>query len=214
MKSKTERVQLVKDRLLDMEGNNFFTGIGSTEPDQKTFDTGVAIGTLISYVFGIGLRSGRAPGMDQAFQRGVEAGNAQREMRGIPLAELEIYLPWKTFEIGNQNTSQDNAIWKYENNDLAKEICSTIHPIYDKLTDAQRMFHHRNIYQALGKDLKSPSLFLLYAAEDDKHGLPKGGTRTATKCIKDRGIPVLNITGKSIFEVMEWVLSTLEEIVK
>lgn len=209
MKTKVERIKAVRDKL-NPEKEYFFTGIGSTEVTEDEFSLMKMLASVISVTFRIGVRSGRAPGSDQAFQAGVEYSNHKCSLNNLPLAPLEIYLPWRKFEIDNPNTSKDNSIWEMDHYDKASEICSTIHPIFDRLTDAQRKFHVRNVYQTLGKDLNSPSLFVLYCADEDKHGLPKGGTRTATKLAVDRNIPVLNIRGKTLTFIMDWVLEILE----
>ena len=53
-----------------------------------------------------------------------------------------------------------------------------------------RKFHARNCYQVLGKDLQSPSNFVLCWTPG---GAVTGGTGQALRIAIDRGIPVFNM---------------------
>ena len=53
--------------------------------------------------------------------------------------------------------------------------------------------HTRNVFQALGKDLQTPSKGLVGYAKTDKKGNPMGGTATAINLALKHDIPVRNL---------------------
>ena len=75
----------------------------------------------------------------------------------------------------------------------AEEMASSIHPAWERLSRGARGLHSQNIFQCLGATLDVPSKFLICYAEVDKHGTPKGGTRTAWECAKRNNIPCFNL---------------------
>ena len=67
------------------------------------------------------------------------------------------------------------------------------------LSKGAKALHTRNVYQVLGKDLKSPSTFLLCWAPPTPDGV-KGGTNTAVQLAKKHGAEVINIFGYEYYE--------------
>jgi hypothetical protein len=120
------------------------------------------------------IRSGGANGADLAAELGVD----------LAQGEKEIYLPWKKF-----NGNPSNLIApEFPNWCDALTILSGI---YDM--SAPKSFiklHGRNVYQVLGKDLKSPSKALVCFTEGGKI---VGGTATAINLALKNDIPVFNI---------------------
>ena len=146
-----------------------YTGIGSREtPDD--------VGELMTNIAqeleedGFILRSGGASGADSFFERGIT--NPRNK---------EIYLPEKDF---NKNISKLFGV-----SNEALELASTIHPAWSKCRPYARLLHARNCYQVLGKDLRTPTDFVLCWTEG---GAIKGGTATAIKLAQKYSIPVLN----------------------
>lgn len=146
----------------------YYTGIGSRETPKE-------IGELINKIavkleeLDYTLRSGGAQGADTYFAEKVK--------------NKEIFVPWKSF--GEGIIPQET---KFAHN-LLKEI----HPAYDKLSQGALKLHLRNVNQVLGKDLKTPSQFLICWAKTDKQGVPLGGTRTAWMIAKIYDIPCFNL---------------------
>ncbi|CAD5236035.1 Phi92_gp047 [Klebsiella phage vB_KvM-Eowyn] len=185
----------------------YVTVVGSREVSVEEYLLMVELGMWLSYYYGFYARSGKATGSDQAWQRGFEIGDALRGRKG----HHQIFLGWPSFEWKNGKTSdrydivpEKDALWE-----KATEIASRIHPAWDKVKPGGRLQHTRNVYQQLGPELNSPSELCLYCADDDKHGVPKGGTRTAVMLAREYGIPLLNIRGKTLDEAKEWVYKHL-----
>jgi len=148
---------------------NYYSGVGSRETPAAV---GVAMVQVASFLEEEGyiLRSGGAPGADSFFEAGVTNPEAKH-----------IYLP-KAGMFGNDS----KLIGVCEQ---ALEIAAQIHPMWSRCSPIAKKLHARNVYQVLGKDLKTPSKFLLcWTANGDA----SGGTRTAIKLADKHDIPVLN----------------------
>jgi hypothetical protein len=128
------------------------------------------------------LRSGGANGADSAFENGA--------------LNKEIFLPWKGFN------SNDSPL--FTQSQEARDIAEKIHPKWTNLTEGMKKLHARNIHQVLGKDLNSPSLFLVCWTEN---GEEIGGTRTAIICAKENNIPVFNLAKDCAKELWNFVKS-------
>ncbi len=145
----------------------FYTGIGSRETPTNVLAQMTYLAKLLAE-YRYTLRSGGADGADTAFENGSTL--------------KEIYLPWPKFN--------DNKSHLFSPTQEAFEIAKTIHPVWDKLSIGAQKLHARNIHQVLGKDLKTPSEFLVCWT---KNGKESGGTATAIKLTKLHNIPVYNL---------------------
>lgn len=129
--------------------------------------------------YGYVLRSGGAVGADQAFESGVK--NPENK---------------EIFYIGDST-------------DEAERIAAKIHPAWDKCSPLVRKLHGRNIFQVLGKDLISPSEFLVCWTPEGK---PVGGTRTAIVLAERHRIPVFNLALPDAMANLDaWIGSKLNE---
>lgn len=147
---------------------NHYTGVGS----RKTPSAVLAAMTELAVQFrkeGITLRSGGATGADTAFELG--AGDLK-----------EIYLPWPDF-----NGSKSTLI---RPSPAALMMVRSYHPKWMYLSPSDLLLHARNCHQVLGRDLKTPSDFLVCWTEN---GLTQGGTATAIKIALDHSIPITNL---------------------
>ena len=175
-----------------------YTGIGSrdTPKDIQWIMSRIGYGMAKR---GHTLRSGRADGADQAFENGlfsyIEAITEKVDTLShtTPIPELaELYKPWRTF--GSPTTTwdilptDDPKLWS-----RALQIVRDIHPNPDALSDAAKLLHGRNVFQVLGKDLNTPSNFIIYWAKTDKNGIPVGGIRTAVRLAQLKNIPTINM---------------------
>jgi hypothetical protein len=171
----------------------YYTGIGS----RKDVPSNVmeAIGKL-AYIFakkGFILRSGTAEGCDAKFEEFCDKASGKKE----------IYLPWKGF---NQSQSDLYTICH-----LAEEIAFKYHPNFYALSDGAQKLMSRNSYQVLGKDLKTPSTFVVCYCPIDSNGNPTGGTSQALRIAKDKKIPTFNLGVEGdLIKLKEWV-AQLEE---
>jgi hypothetical protein len=153
-------------------GVEHYAGIGSREtPD---FFLGVMEG-LAEKLRGdeFVLRSGHAPGADQAFEKGA-AGQA------------EIFLPWPNFE------APLLAIGKTleKPTDRAYDMAKHYHPAWYRLSRGGRMLHARNCHIMLGETLDDPVEFVVCWTPN---GEMKGGTAQALRIAVDMDIPIHNL---------------------
>lgn len=147
----------------------YYTGVGSRETPEKVCKYMSCIATSFEQL-GYILRSGGAGGADLAFESGVLDPNNK-----------EIWLPWNGF-----NGSTSNLL----PSDQSYKLAQTIHPVWNRLSPAAKSLHARNCNQVLGKDLATPSNFLICWT---KNAEIKGGTATAINLALNNNVPVLNL---------------------
>jgi hypothetical protein len=127
------------------------------------------------------LRTGMAPGADQAFYRGAAAHG-----------QLELYLPWPAFEAGACSQDAGPAqLLLGEPTTAAYELAARFHPAWDRLTPGARAMHARNCHQVFGADLTTPARLLLCWTPDgslDGHGRRASGTGQALRIAHHHGI--------------------------
>lgn len=155
-----------------------YTGVGARDtPDSVLTVMKYAAEAL--YRQGWTLRSGHAPGADQAFELGA-GGRA------------EIYLPWPGYEQDeerggvavNAHYVQERAISE------AFGMAADAHPNWSALGGGGRALHARNCHQILGRELLEPARFLICWTEK---GHKRGGTATALTLAERYGVEVFNL---------------------
>lgn len=125
--------------------------------------------THIAYLLGQGgykLRSGGARGADIAFERGVE------------------------------NPEMKEIFYKDDICETAIKLAKQFHPNWSGCSSAAKELHSRNVYQILGKDLNSPSLFVICWTPDGSTGETSratGGTGQAIRIARAKEIPIINL---------------------
>src|SRR3954464_5249194 len=105
-----------------------YAGIGSRKTPEDILELMFAIGARMGEA-GHTLRSGHAPGADQAFERGC------RHIDGV----REIYLPWKSFEGGLSDAALN------EPTELAMDVAAEYHPRWRYLKVGAKKLHARNV---------------------------------------------------------------------
>ena len=144
----------------------YYAGIGSRETPKEFLDLFTNVAKYLSTKDCV-LRSGGASGSDKAFELGA--------------THKEIFLPWKGFEGSNSNlVVQDGK---------AFDIASKYHPRWNYLSQGAKKLHARNSCQVLGRDLESPSDFIICWT---KGGKGNGGTGQALRIAKDYNIPIFD----------------------
>jgi hypothetical protein len=141
----------------------------------------------------IELRSGRAPGADQAFERGA-------------LQYCSAYLPWPLFEaqasgLRGRLIVPDNWV----------ELCThagRFHPAWGRLGDGARKLMARNSAQILGLDLKSPVQAVVCWTDG---GGTAGGTGQALRIAATHGVPIFNMYFEQ-FSTAERVIGQLNKV--
>lgn len=156
--------------IVDYRMHHRYAGIGSRETPAGALRSMSAIASTLEDR-GLILRSGGAPGADQAFEAGVSKEAAK-----------EIYLPWRLFEF--------NPSPRFEISQAALDMAAKYHPAWYRCTPAAKKLHARNCYQVLGEDLKTPSLFVVCWT---RGGLGGGGTGQAIRIARAHDVPVFDL---------------------
>lgn len=155
---------------IDPATSGIYAGIGSRDTPQVDLQVcELAAEALAQH--GWMLRSGHAPGADQAFE-----GGAGRQ--------AEVYLPWPSFESA---TDIYAASIMERPIDAAYDLAAEHHPGWLRLSRGSRALHARNCHQILGRDLQTPCGFVLCWHEGT------GGTMQAVRLARAREIPVFNL---------------------
>lgn len=135
------------------------------------------------------LRTGGASGADQAFLGGARAG------RG----EVELYLPWRGFrQLSGERLSEPS--------EGALKLAATVHPAWERCSDAARSLHGRNCHQVLGADLDDPvELVLCWTPDGSLDGSSRrsGGTGQALRIAAKFGVTVANLARPEHVAIVE-----------
>jgi len=120
-----------------------YVGTGNREAPADILDRFYKLGKELEQ-HGYTLRTGAFEGPDQAFEAST--------------SKHELYIPWKGF---NNKESKFSF-----NTKPSLEIAAMFHPTFDGLKPAIQAFLACNARMLLGKDLKSPALFIVCWSED------------------------------------------------
>lgn len=158
-----------------------FTGVGSRETPDDTSDDIVDVCRFLmrrEYL----MATGDAIGADQMF------------FETYPLGYKERYAP-----LGRRYYKQDSIIVPSDEQGykLAESIAGKCHPAWKWMKErSYKELHIRNVFQVLGRDLSTPSEFLVVWTPDGAElltGKKTGGTGQAIRIAKMFGIPVFNL---------------------
>lgn len=185
----------------------YYTGIGSREISESERNL---IHRVSGYLLNLGftLRSGHAPGSDEAFEVGT-FGSALPDSLWEDYFNAnypEIYVPWNNFkgaDCQSRLISSEDA--PLEIIKEAEGIVSIIHPYWHNLKQGAKKLHTRNVFQVLGKDLKTPSQFVLYCSNETSSGNVSGGTATAVNLARKWEIPCFNIRNHTAKELNDFI---------
>lgn len=161
---------------------NVYSGIGSRETNGdglvRIFKYATALNKL-----GYWCRTGAAIGADQKFASASKS-------RTI------LYLPWCDYEKGWVNNQilepHNNQIGCIKPSEGAIQLASQFHPNWKACSNGARKLHGRNAHIILGRDLKSPSKFVLYTAQE-VHGEVQGGTGLGIRLAREYNIRYYNL---------------------
>lgn len=171
---------------------NHYAGIGSRKTPDDILMLFEKLGIYLAEKNFI-LISGHAPGADKAFENGCDKVNGEKE----------IYLPWNNFE-GSKSSLIVSDI-------RAFEIAEAHHPYWHNLKQGAKKLQARNSHQVLGKDLNTPSIFIICWT---KNGKGEGGTGQAIRLGKHYSIPIFDAGSyKSVDDVKLNVKEFLKDFV-
>jgi hypothetical protein len=160
-----------------------YAGIGSRETPANilTFMERVAAQLALR---GWVMRTGLAPGADQAFYRG-----------SVGVGAVELYLPWPSFEAAALEEAPRQRVLQ-EPSSEAYGLAERYHPAWERLRAGGRKLQARNSHQIFGEDLETPADLVICWTPDgslDGVGRGVGGTGQALRIAHDYEIPVINL---------------------
>lgn len=169
---------------------NAYAGIGARDVPEDIKLIMMKLGFIYASK-GYVLRSGGADGSDAAFEHGAfqwaDFHNVQR--KGV----AEIFLPWPEFNGRLGNKAEYIYYASCINDDNKRAIVDRLvndhHPAPNAL-GKNRAFMERNSCQVLGKDLNSPSMFIVCWTID---GTDVGGTGFAMRVAKEANVNIFNL---------------------
>ena len=172
-----------------------YAGIGGRNTPDNVLKKFTSIGQELASL-GYTLRSGGADGADSAFELGYYH---------MPASSKEIYRPWKGF---NNNKSE------YYLRDINKELEKICIDIYgdvrwEIVKKSVRLLHARNVFQILGGDLCSKSLFVV--CWTDRPANDTGGTQFGLHLAKKLDIPTYNFYYRQEEEAFNNMLEGLKK---
>ena len=164
---------------------DFYAGIGSRKTPADVLVLMERIAVKLRQE-GWTLRSGHAPGADQAFERGA-AGYA------------EIFLPWEGFEanVGVMGKIYTHAPAR------AYELAEHFHPAWDRCSQGARRLHARNCQQIYGPTCNGASRTTSFVVCWSNG---TGGTEQALRIATAERIPITNLfSAESREDAEKWL---------
>lgn len=179
--------------------SKYYTGVGSRQTPPKILCFMQALGVYLGNK-GYTLRTGGAQGADNAFEFGA---------RHIG-SEVDVYLPWSSFNKESYETAPENVHPKVLLGIDAELIAKCHHPAWDKLSQGAKKLHTRNVYQVLGDNLDVPSDFVICYTPNGKGG---GGTGQAIRIARTYDVPVFDCGAyEDLSECMDEFLKFIDKM--
>jgi hypothetical protein len=172
-----------------------YTGVGSRETPKEILTAMYNLGLNLAEQNWL-LRSGHAPGADQAFEAGCVHQGGKKQ----------IFLPWDGFENASQ-TNPDYITPAFS--DHVMELAAEIHPAWDKCKRWVRRMHARNINQVIGPDDFNPVLSDLLICWT-KGASGAGGTGQAIRLAHRLGVPVFDLADSRQWDQLEAMVIELQ----
>lgn len=166
-----------------MDELKYYAGIGSRQTPEPVMRRMTTTAYAL-HLLGWTLRSGGAEGADTAFAADV------------PVANKQIFLPWKGFNGCAHGILPSDPDW-------ATKIALKFHPRWESLSRAARALMIRNTCQILGRqegDVRSS--FVICWTKDGK---ASGGTGQALRIAHYYEVPVFNMHKRTHVELDKWL---------
>lgn len=169
-----------------------YAGVGSRETPFEVLRLMKHMGAALA-MHGWTLRSGHAPGADQAFEEGARLGRGK----------MEIYLPWDGFEgARHDGVSYFTGFGTPELGEKATRIAAHFHPAWNNCPDGAKKMHTRNVQQVGGRNLDTAIDMIICWTKDGKGG---GGTGQAIRIAKHYDIPVFDLAVHTEKQVQDFI---------
>lgn len=156
----------------------YYTLIGSRE----TPDDMLTLMTKTAKVLSEQGWIGRSGGADKCLEKGC-----------CDTTLMEVYLPWNGFSNLYSKTGIIDTP-KLPCYPEAQELAQDLHPNWEACKRGAKALHTRNCMQVLGKDLNTPSKFVLcWGLPLGEDGNVKGGTGQACRLAIQNNVPIMNL---------------------
>jgi hypothetical protein len=174
--------------------HKIYTGIGSRETPSDVLEMMAKIGYKLAE-WGWTLRSGHAPGADQAFEDGAF----------IAGGKMEIFLPWDGFEKARHDEVRYYTPSKYFPEEIYAEayrVAEKAHPNWEACNSWARALHTRNVFQIGGPDLQVKPDMIICWTKDGKRG---GGTGQALRIAKPLNVPIFDLAIHTTGQILNFI---------
>ncbi len=174
----------------------YFTMIGSRETPVDVQQLMIQLAGKLSSQGWTG-RSGGADAADKCLELGCQDSP---EM-------MEIYLPWNGFNRCSSTNVGYIDTPKLPTYKTALSLAEELHPNWGACSRGARGLHTRNCYQVLGKDLKTPSRFVVcWAIPTGQGDNCKGGTGQALRLAIREGVEIINLYhNENLQRIKDWI---------
>jgi hypothetical protein len=172
--------------------NKIYAGIGSRETPTEVIQVMKTIAFNLAHNDWT-LRSGHAPGADQAFEIGCKMAGG----------DMEIYLPWNGFEgADHDGVSYFTGFYSKEIQDTAEKAAAHFHPNWGACSQGARKMHTRNVQQVFGKNLTTPVDLVICWTKGGKRG---GGTGQALRIADYYKIPIFDLAVHTVQQLQDFL---------
>ena len=151
------------------------------------------------------------------YYTGIGSRSAPKDIEAL-IKKIGAFLEKKDFILRNGDAQGSDSYFNnsvvlkenkevYTANDATPEsmkMASEIHPAWDRCSEYAKKLHGRNCFQVLGKNLNSPSSFLICWTPNGK---VKGGSATAINLAIKNNIPVFNLGSKNGLKLLREFLN-------
>jgi hypothetical protein len=155
-----------------------YAGIGSRSTPQDVLKLMEDLAERLS-VAGWRLRSGGAPGADEAFELGAEEVDAEHETYRVDSG----WCGMTDLTPGGPTRA-------------AFELAASVHPAWPRCSEWVRALHARNCHEVLGPELNHPVRFVVCWTPDgsiDGASRESGGTGQALRVAARYSVPIFNL---------------------
>lgn len=175
----------------------YYTMIGSRETPDSIQQLMIKLASKLSKQGWIG-RSGGADAADKCLELGCQESPET----------MEVYLPWNGFNKCYSNNIGYIDTPKLSTYQTALCLAEELHPNWAACSRGAKGLHTRNCYQVLGKDLKTPSRFVVcWAIPTGQGDNCKGGTGQALRLAIREGVEIINLYhDKNVRRIIDWIV--------
>lgn len=165
--------------------NRIYAGVGARATPDAVLTLMTSVAAALA-ALGYTLRTGGAPGADQAFTAGAARARGR----------IEMYLPQPGYERRALKMLAPFTVLQEQPSAAAMTLAARYHPAWTRLSPTVQRLHARNAHQILGADLQSPArMVICWTADGSLDGSTRaaGGTGQALRIAAAHDVSVFNL---------------------